>query len=325
MKKIAIIIPYFGKLPSYFQVWLYSAEKNKNYDFYIFTDDRRIAQFNLQDNIKVSIESFDHFKQRFQKKLNFQISLDYPYKICDYRPMYGVVFEKILKKYDFWGFGDFDIVLGDLNTYISKDVMKNYDRIYNYGALSIYKNVSKMNNLFKEKNNYKDCLSYKYVYKTNFSLYFDEMGGHRYGYGQSMVAIRQKNIRVLINNYCADINPNFYNFQLFNSKEKYDYFEYNDGKIWGIKNGKREKEFVYLHFQKRNVKLDFNLNKNLFYIGPTLITGNKEKVTHNVNDGVQKKRFIENLIKRKNKNAVKLIKQGAIRFIINSVSKKINI
>ena len=37
-KKVAIIIPYFGSFPNYFDYWLKSALANKDFDFLIFTD-----------------------------------------------------------------------------------------------------------------------------------------------------------------------------------------------------------------------------------------------------------------------------------------------
>ena len=36
--RIAFVIPYFGKLPDYFHLWLVSAKYNKDYDFFLFSD-----------------------------------------------------------------------------------------------------------------------------------------------------------------------------------------------------------------------------------------------------------------------------------------------
>ena len=38
MKKAAIILPYFGTLPNYFQIFLNSCSYNNCFDFIIFTD-----------------------------------------------------------------------------------------------------------------------------------------------------------------------------------------------------------------------------------------------------------------------------------------------
>ena len=54
--RVAFIIPYFGKLPDMYYLWLKSAEAecNKIYDFKIYTD---IAEINGNDkNIQVKNE-----------------------------------------------------------------------------------------------------------------------------------------------------------------------------------------------------------------------------------------------------------------------------
>ena len=38
MKKICILIPYFGKFPKWFDLYLYSCSHVKSIDFYYFTD-----------------------------------------------------------------------------------------------------------------------------------------------------------------------------------------------------------------------------------------------------------------------------------------------
>ena len=40
MKSICYIVPYFGKLPSNFQIWLQTCSKNETIDLMIFTDDK---------------------------------------------------------------------------------------------------------------------------------------------------------------------------------------------------------------------------------------------------------------------------------------------
>ena len=49
MNKTVIIGVYFGKFPEYFDLWLKSAEYNRNVDFLIFTDQK--MKVNIQ-NIK---------------------------------------------------------------------------------------------------------------------------------------------------------------------------------------------------------------------------------------------------------------------------------
>ena len=38
MKKICILVPYFGHFPNFFEYWLLSASKNDSIDYFVFTD-----------------------------------------------------------------------------------------------------------------------------------------------------------------------------------------------------------------------------------------------------------------------------------------------
>ena len=53
MKKICILIPYFGSFPKTFEYWLLSASKNPSIDFFIFTDQEIVEnKYNDFSNIK---------------------------------------------------------------------------------------------------------------------------------------------------------------------------------------------------------------------------------------------------------------------------------
>ena len=39
-------------------------------------------------------------------------------KLCDYKPAYGLIFEDELIGYDYWGFCDTDILLGDIYQFL---------------------------------------------------------------------------------------------------------------------------------------------------------------------------------------------------------------
>ena len=53
-------------------------------------------------------------KERIQRIFDFPISLERPYKLCDYKPSYGEVFKDELAGYDFWGNCDIDLVWGNI-------------------------------------------------------------------------------------------------------------------------------------------------------------------------------------------------------------------
>ena len=80
---------------------------------------------------------------------SFEISLNSPYKLCDFRPAYGDIFQEELQDYDFWGYCDTDLIFGDICKYLTTNILKEYDKIFEYGHLTIFKNNNRMRNLYK--------------------------------------------------------------------------------------------------------------------------------------------------------------------------------
>ena len=110
MKSIAFIVPYFGRFPINYQLWLESCRRNPSIDFLIFTDD--CTKYEYPKNVKLFHMDFKDIKQKIQKLYNFSLRLENPYKLCDFRPAYGEIFEEFLKGYDYWGHCDIDLIWG---------------------------------------------------------------------------------------------------------------------------------------------------------------------------------------------------------------------
>lgn len=320
--KIAIVVPYFGRLPEYIRSWIDSIKFNPDFDFIFFTNDVTINNYDLPENLKLNITSFNQFSNLFRKKFDFKISLDEPYKLCDYRPAYGYVLNDSLRDYNYWGFCDIDLVFGDLSKYITEDILANNDRVYNLGHISIFKNNFKMNTLFMKHVNFKDCLSYKYVFTHNFGFYFDETGVYKYGYGQGTVAQRLSDVRIYLDRQSADIKPGQYFMELFDTNEKVDYFEFDNGQLFSIKNSKRIKQYSYVHFQKRNLEVDSNLKENHFYIGPKNITSDKRKIIASLKTS-NKVKFEKDKRKRLVNSKKKKFLQGALYYRLRMILHRI--
>ena len=150
--RVAVILPYFGKFPNYFTLYLYSCSFNPKIDFLIFTDILYEDQY--PDNVKFITLSFKELQETAQYKLGFRIELSNPYKLCDLRPAYGVVFADYIKGYDYWGYGDIDVIYGDLQMNLFAKVNNGFDIIsfrkeILSGSLSFFKNTKYINNLYK--------------------------------------------------------------------------------------------------------------------------------------------------------------------------------
>lgn len=149
MIKIAIIIPYFGKWPEWMDFYLYTCSRQKMVDFIYFTD-CGIPQ-KVYHNTKFIEIDFASYCKRISNALNIDFSPQYgAYKLCMCKPFYGIIHREELKNYDFWGFGDIDLIYGDLSPMLNKKNLRSYDFISAHsdrvaGHLTVMRNIEKYN------------------------------------------------------------------------------------------------------------------------------------------------------------------------------------
>lgn len=175
MKKIILIIIYFGKLPNYFELWLKSVEKNQTVDFLLITDDQRNYQY--PNNVTVIYKTFKEIQKSIKEKIAQNARIKEPYKLCDYRPLYKVLFEEEIKNYDFYGWCDLDIIFGDIRKFITNEIVEKYYKIYTRGHLTLFKNCEENNKLIKCEKKSSNYYTYKEAISTNYACHFDEWGG----------------------------------------------------------------------------------------------------------------------------------------------------
>lgn len=125
MNKAALIIPYFGKWPEWIDLYLYSCSKQRNIDFLIYTD-CDIPQMVYPNTIFHEM-SFEAYCQLVSERLAIPFKPRRAYKLCDLKPFYGIIHKKELNGYDWWGFGDIDLVYGDLSLLLNEANMNKYD------------------------------------------------------------------------------------------------------------------------------------------------------------------------------------------------------
>lgn len=98
MKRVAFVLPYYGRFPSYFQLFLDSCGGNPDFDWLVFTDDH--YPYDYPDNVHVRHETFEDMRRRVMGRIDAPVNLDSPYKLCDFKPTYGLVFSEYLQEYD---------------------------------------------------------------------------------------------------------------------------------------------------------------------------------------------------------------------------------
>lgn len=150
---IVILMPYFGSWPFWMELFLASCRKNPSIDWYFFSDCGKLDSF--PGNVKYQEMSFEEYKTLVSERLGINYNPENAYKICDVRPAFGVIHEDILCGYDFFGFGDLDLVYDDLRKLYTREDLQKYDLISNHatrvsGHLSLFRNTDKMRNAFRK-------------------------------------------------------------------------------------------------------------------------------------------------------------------------------
>lgn len=289
MKKCCFIVPYFGKLPTHFEVFVKTCKNNVNYDWIIFSDDKE--KYDLPDNVKIINMSFNELQELIQSKFSFKISLQKPYKLCDYKPAYGYIFEKYIptEKYKFWGHCDLDIIIGNLDKFLTDEILEKYDKLFCLGHMILYKNTYENNRIFMQ--DYNGKILYKEAFSTNEITVFDETHGGRNNVNS---IFETKNKLIYTKDLALNIKilPTKFTKVTFDYK-KYDYdiepykkaiYIWEKGNLYRIflrNNQLIREDFLYAHFQQRKMKFDKKILKlNQFKIVPNAF---KKLEVENVN------------------------------------------
>lgn len=276
MKKV-LIIPYFGTFPNYFQLWLHSCGSNPDYDFFIYTDIVP-SYYDVPPNVTFKKSDLKEIKDRASYLLGYQCEVEKPYKLCDLRPLYGLLFKEDIFTYDFWGHCDLDLIFGNINTFLPKEIFTQYDKVLTCGHFSLYRNDDHVNGIIlgAVKGNY------SFVYKTKENCLFDE------GYFPEVIPLfKERGVKastvfddncninnILYHNGCriyvnydiyADINFQYDNIKLvwgseLSTKDAYfkdSVFYFEGGRVKRYIKGRQSftQEYMYIHLQKRKMEV----------------------------------------------------------------------
>jgi hypothetical protein len=175
MKKaaICILIPYYGKWPSYFKLFVESCRPNPIVDVYLISDLK--VNFELPTNVKLINVPLADFITRLNQVAGTKRTDIHPTKLSDIKPAYGLMFNELTEGYEFWGYGDIDMVYGDLSRYLKPDVIASKDLLtfreeWIHGPLTILRNNEQTKNLFRLSTDHIK------VFSSERNFCFDECG-----------------------------------------------------------------------------------------------------------------------------------------------------
>lgn len=264
MKKCAFIIPYFGSLPNFFPLFLRTLSYNQSYDLILVTDIDVKEKYNCPQNLKVVPMKFSELQERVKQLFGEKSVLPVPYKINDYAPMFGVIFAELLTEYDYWGYCDCDVLLGDLNDFLPSVLEKDFDKTFAAGHMTLFKNTAENNIRYSQSVRGEDPW-YQEIIQTEKVMNFDE-------------DYREKNIHTIfketgakvfaedlaMNVYWGSVkfvrakyNPQTADFDVLPYKKARYYWQ--DGKVFSWHNGADgnlvRQDYSYIHLQSRKMRM----------------------------------------------------------------------
>lgn len=276
MNKFVVIIPYFGQFKPSIALFLESCNRNPGIDWFIFSDCEVPSGISLGNNIKWRPVKLSVVKRIAEQKLHCEIMLNRAYKLCDMKPMYGLIFEEYINEYDYWGFGDTDVIYGDVLSFLERIQYEQYEKINWMGHLCFMRNLPDINAIAMEET--PETISPKTVLKTESNLGYDERDFNK--------KCLSHGIRLYNDKWAADIDIFYWRMRCTDLKtfhrllatQEIEYAPKNyplqlfaivDGRVYRIYlkgNHIFKDEFAYIHFRKEvPIKFD-DITRNTYII-----------------------------------------------------------
>lgn len=176
MQKIVFLIPHFGPWPVWINHFMESCRANRTIDWILFSD--APPPESTADNVKYVSTSFGEYCALVSRRLEIAFHPEAPYKLCDIRPALGHIHADLVRRYDFVGFGDVDVIYGNLRAFFDRKTLALYDVFSTHldrisGHLCLMRNRPRITNMFRRARNWRAAMEHEEY------TGFDEQGFYR--------------------------------------------------------------------------------------------------------------------------------------------------
>jgi len=174
MKTIGILNLFFGQWPEWGDLFVETCRYNPTVDFFLISDCAAPRQ-GFPANVKRVELDLARFAALAAERLGFAVALPKPYKLIDFKPACGLILRDLIGGYDFWGYCDLDVILGNIRAFLTEDLLDRYDviscrREFLSGHFTLFRNTDPVNHLFERSRDYPRILTSDAVFN------FDECG-----------------------------------------------------------------------------------------------------------------------------------------------------
>jgi hypothetical protein len=159
--KTLVISVWLGKWPAFFPFFLQSISRSTSFKFLLFSNQK--CHPKLPDNAEIRHFTLEQINELASERLGFKTDISLPLKLCDFKPAFGKIFEHFLEGYNYWGYCDIDLILGNLSKFIlpfyadALDVISFY-RGFMSGPFCLFRNAEKTLNLYSKVSSHRTVL-----------------------------------------------------------------------------------------------------------------------------------------------------------------------
>jgi hypothetical protein len=274
MSRIWLYMPYFGVLPSYFQLYLDSLARNADTLSIFLLTDIDLSEYRIPDNLIRIATTLDCLRERFVRLLDEEFQLDIPSsrlvqrpkKLCDFRVFYPSVFHELGKHHgvredDLVGWGDCDVIYGRFVEFLADH---DYQVIGTSGHFTVGRNVVEFRTLYRR------IVDLPHLLLTDANNHVDELA-----FRSSLLEFAgRKLFYPPISDICpeeffglfrGDFDNTFFN--IGSPDRRIDRLHYDrDGRLTVIYRDGGVYPCLYCHLQKRPMKVEFDDAPNGYYI-----------------------------------------------------------
>lgn len=280
MKPIVMFVPFYGTVPSYISAFFHTvALQNDFMDVYFISDKlflSKLKEYNIPQNVLFIELKWDELCNLINEKTKLR-SPFFPYKLCDYKPAYGHIFDSYTKGYQYWGYMDIDVLVGDIKGFLERSHYQQYDRIGVYGHFTIYKNNEKFRFFYREEaSNVPYFSTLKHACQTTYPCHVDENGTN------IIYTKKYGDRRFLQKNFALNTSFECKGCHTYEGKDLPQILTWENGHTYSytLRNGQIEQqEGMYIHFIKeKNLKSSNNLSDSFIITPNELIPFYKDEI-----------------------------------------------
>lgn len=179
---IGIVIPYFGAWPPWIEFFLESCRANRTVNWILVSD--LDPPENRSQNVRHVRIGFEEYRDRLSEAFGTGVNLKHAYKLCDFKPALPYVHRDLMSQFDFVGFGDLDVIYGDVRSFYEDRLLDQYDMLSTHrdrvsGHLFLMRNSERNITAFQRTPGWKDALHREDYAAFDERRFFNALQGRR--------------------------------------------------------------------------------------------------------------------------------------------------